>query len=156
MILNYSSVILISNNITILHTQGCTWVYFLNVFTCLLRVGALSYSDILSVRFGMLVCPSCLILCDPMDCGPPGSSVHGISQARILQWVAISFSRGYSRPTDRAHNSCNGRQIRYWPLSLPSIRQRFTKVKVSSDSLFNVLSATRRGPNTVFVNVKHS
>ena len=36
---------------------------------------------------------SCLTLCDPMDCGSPGSSVHGIFQARILEWVAISFSR---------------------------------------------------------------
>ena len=35
----------------------------------------------------------CLTLCDPMDCSPPGSSVHGIHQARILEWVAISFSR---------------------------------------------------------------
>ena len=38
-------------------------------------------------------------LCDPMDC-PPGSSVHGISQARILEWVAISYSRGSSQPRD--------------------------------------------------------
>ena len=37
-------------------------------------------------------------LCDPMNCSPPGSSVHGISQARILGWVAISFSRGSSPP----------------------------------------------------------
>ena len=36
---------------------------------------------------------SCLTLCDPLDCSPPDSSVHGISQARILEWVAISFSR---------------------------------------------------------------
>ena len=36
----------------------------------------------------------CLNLCDPMDCNPPGSSVHGILQARILEWVAISFCRG--------------------------------------------------------------
>ena len=41
----------------------------------------------------VLVSQSCLILCDPMDCSPPGSSVHGILQARILKWVAISFSR---------------------------------------------------------------
>ena len=39
---------------------------------------------------------SCLTLCDPMNYGPPGSSVHGISQARILEWVAIPFSRGSS------------------------------------------------------------
>ena len=38
----------------------------------------------------------CLTFCDPMDCSPPGSSVHGISQARILEWAAISSSRGSS------------------------------------------------------------
>ena len=43
---------------------------------------------------------SCLTLCDPMGCSPPGSFVRGISQVRILQWVAISFSRGSSRPRD--------------------------------------------------------
>ena len=41
---------------------------------------------------------SCLTLCDPMDCSLPGSSVHGIFQARVLEWIAISFSRGFSRP----------------------------------------------------------
>ena len=41
---------------------------------------------------------SCLTLCDPMDCSPPGSSVRGIFQARILEWDAISFSRGSSKP----------------------------------------------------------
>ena len=44
-----------------------------------------------------------------MDCSPPGSSVHGISRARILEWLAISFSRGSSRPRDRACVSCIGR-----------------------------------------------
>ena len=39
------------------------------------------------------VAKSCLTFCDPKDCSPPGSSVHGISQARILEWVAISYSR---------------------------------------------------------------
>ena len=43
---------------------------------------------------------SCLTLCDPMDCSPPGSSVYGILQARILEWVAIASSRGSSRPRD--------------------------------------------------------
>ena len=41
----------------------------------------------------MLVTQSCLTLCDPMDCSPPGSSVHRIFQAKILEWFAISFSR---------------------------------------------------------------
>ena len=41
---------------------------------------------------------SCLTLCDPMDCSPPGSSVHGILQPRILEWVTILFSRGSYNP----------------------------------------------------------
>ena len=48
----------------------------------------------------------CLTLCDPMDCSLPGSSVHGISQARILEWVAISSSRESSWPKHRTHISC--------------------------------------------------
>ena len=47
------------------------------------------------------VAQSCLTLYDPVDCSLPASSVHGILQARILEWVAISFSRGSSRPRDR-------------------------------------------------------
>ena len=49
----------------------------------------------------MLVTQSCPILCDSMDCSPPGSSVHEIFQARILEWVTISFSRGSSQPRDQ-------------------------------------------------------
>ena len=44
--------------------------------------------------------------CDPMDCSLPGNSVHGILQARILEWVAMPFSKGSSRPRDRTHFSC--------------------------------------------------
>ena len=47
------------------------------------------------------VTQSCLTFCDPIDCSLPGSSVHGIRQARILEWVAIPFSRGSSQPMDR-------------------------------------------------------
>ena len=43
---------------------------------------------------------SCLTLCDPMDCSPPGSSLYGILQARILEWIAISSCRGSSQPRD--------------------------------------------------------
>ena len=48
----------------------------------------------------VLVAQLCPTLCDPMDCSLPGSSVHGILQARILEWVANSFSRGSSPPMD--------------------------------------------------------
>ena len=44
--------------------------------------------------------------CDPTDCSPPGSSVHGILQAIILEWVAKSFSRGFFRARDRTRTSC--------------------------------------------------
>ena len=57
---------------------------------------------------------SCLTIYEPMDCSPPGSSVHGTFQARILEWVAISSSRGSSLPRDRTHVSsvsCIGRWI---------------------------------------------
>ena len=57
---------------------------------------------------------SCLTLCNPMDCSPPGSSVHGIFQERILEQVAIFFSRGSSWAKDQTRISCvscTGRQI---------------------------------------------
>ena len=55
-----------------------------------------------------LVVSLCVLvaLCDPLDCSPPGSSIHGIPQARILEWVAIPFSRGSSLPGDRTQVSC--------------------------------------------------
>ena len=52
------------------------------------------------------VAQSCPTLCDPIDCSPPGSFLHGILQARILEWVAISFSRESSRPRDRTQVFC--------------------------------------------------
>ena len=59
---------------------------------------------------------ACLTLCDPMDCIPPGSSVHGSLQARILEWVTMPPSKGSSWPRDQTHISyvsCIGRQILY-------------------------------------------
>ena len=54
----------------------------------------------------VLVAQSRPALWDPMDCSPPGSSVCGILQARVLEWVAIPFSRGFSLPRDRIWVSC--------------------------------------------------
>ena len=59
---------------------------------------------------------SCLTFCDLMDCSPSGSSVCGVLQAGILEWVAMPSSRGSSRPRDRTHISyisCTGRQVLY-------------------------------------------
>ena len=58
----------------------------------------------------------CPTLFDPIDCSLPGSSVHGILQERILEWVALPSSRGSSRPRDSTHISyvfCTGRRILY-------------------------------------------
>ena len=64
-----------------------------------------------------LVAKSCPILCDPMDCSQPGSSVHGLSQARILEWVAIFFSGGSSWPRNWTGISYIGRWFFFLPLS---------------------------------------
>ena len=75
--------------------------------------------------------------CDPMDCSPPGFSVPGISQARILEKVAISFSRGSSQPRDLTQVSCISRWILYhWA----------TKQHHNGDSMLNFL----RNHQTVF------
>ena len=66
---------------------------------------------LVTLRVKVLVTQSCLTVCDPMDCSPPGSSVHRILQARILEWVAIFFSRGSFQPRNQTHISCIGRQI---------------------------------------------
>ena len=59
-----------------------------------------------NVLLGVLVTQSRPTLCNPMNCSQPGSSVHGISQVRILEWIAISFSRGSSQPWDQTWVSC--------------------------------------------------
>ena len=58
------------------------------------------------MNVSVLVAQSCLALCNPVDCSPPGSSVRGILQARILEWVVIPFSRRSSQPRDQNWVSC--------------------------------------------------
>ena len=62
----------------------------------------------------LLVTRSYVTLCDPMDSIPPGSSIHGISQARMLKCVAIPFSKGSSKPKARTWVSCMGRWSLYY------------------------------------------
>ena len=66
---------------------------------------------------------SCVRLCDSMDSSPPASSIHGIILARILEWVAISFSRAFSLPRDQTHISCIGKQVLYHCTTWEAIRQ---------------------------------
>ena len=83
---------------------------------------SLSYVVTKSLSHGWLIC-------GPMDCSPPGSSVHGISQARILQWVAILFSRGSSQPRNQTWVFCIGRWILYhqviWEAPLSEYQAQF-------------------------------
>ena len=74
--------------------------------------------DIVCTCIWLCVCAkslqSCLIICNPLDYTPPGSFVHGILQARTLEWVAIPFSGASSLPRDQIFNSyisCIGRQV---------------------------------------------
>ena len=94
----------------------CEWICFL-----------------LSVNACVLSCSSCLTLCDPMDCSLPGSSVNEISQARILEWIAIFFSRGSSRLRGWTHVSCIGGQILYhWAPREAKWRLTICKPKIFS------------------------
>ena len=98
-------------------------------FTECARCSFRTFTCIISESFSVLsshVCmhaQSCLTLCNPMICSPPGSSVYGIFPVRIPEWVAISYSRGSSRPKDGTHISCVsclGRQILYhWMCEAP-------------------------------------
>ena len=77
---------------------------------CCLMFSPQTESEIESVSYSVMTIP-----CDLIDCSPPGSSVHGILQARILEWVAISFSRGSSQPRDRTRLShIAGRLFTHW------------------------------------------
>ena len=69
------------------------------------------------VLFCCLVTKSCPTLCDLMGCSPPEASVHGISQAEILEWVAISFSRGSSQPREPVYPASPALQADSLPLS---------------------------------------
>ena len=106
-----SNIVLRENSFgSLLTCCGITTMFqILNLFTCPpahSKVGCKMASPVTQCVHTQLL-HSCLTLCDCMDCSPPGSSVHGILQARILEWVAISASsRGIFRPRAQTHVSC--------------------------------------------------
>ena len=78
------------------------------------------------------VAQSCPTLCDPVDCSPPCSYVHGILQARILEWVAVSFSRGSSGPRDQTQVSrIAGRRFNLWA-TREARKMRWTHLKINN------------------------
>ena len=60
----------------------------------------------IDICWAVLICSVASDFCDPLDCGPPTSSLQGIIQAKILQWVAISYSKGSFLTQDRTSVSC--------------------------------------------------
>ena len=86
------SLAIMNNAATNIHIQVLMWTY--------ISLGLIPRSRNAGSHDKVLAAQSCPTLCDPMDWRPPGSSVHGILQARILERVAIFFSGGYSRPRD--------------------------------------------------------
>ena len=88
-----------------------SWRLWKGILPCLLSApGGYSITSTSAFIFMWLpvslVCPWYVWLCNPVDCSPPGSSIHGILQARILAWVAIPFSGGSSQPGDWTQVSC--------------------------------------------------
>ena len=82
--------------------------------------------------------------CDPIYCSPPGSSVHGISQARILEWVVISFSRGSSPPRDQTCVSCNsctaGRFFTTEPAGKPPLSNNYLSIPLPLQRILQLSS----------------
>ena len=98
-----------------------------------------------------VVVQSCPTLCDPVDCRPPGSSVNGILQVRILEWVAISFSRGSSQPRDRTQVShIAGRCFNLWATREASHGTQIQKERLSHQGhLWKVRAGIAKGIHTV-------
>ena len=114
-----------------MHTQICVCVcvffFFFRFFSFM------CWCDVWSL--------SCVrLFCDPMDCSLPGSSVHGILQARILEWVAIPFSRGSSRPKDQTQVSC--------------IAGRFFTIRATRETQINYNSFLKRKKKSIRKNIR--
>ena len=104
-----------------------------------------------SLKLGGEVAQSCPTLCDPTDCSLPSSSSYGIFQARVLEWVAISFSRGSSRPRDRTQVSrIVGRCFTLWATREVSLKL-WTPYQIAyCFFLFLLFTNSQDAPNLVF------
>ena len=106
----------------------------------------------------VLVAQSCLTLCDPIDCSPPGSSVHGILQARLLEWVPMPSSRESSPPRDQTQVSliagrffCLSHQGSHWNnvVKIPSVSSM--KIHKWGEKNNLCLHRGRKGRRKIFV-----
>ena len=97
-------------HLVLIYINPTKWVVF-SLYRWEKRHRRLNTSKVIQLLSGRVkseseVAQSCLTFCDPVDCSLPDSSVHGIFQALVLEWIAISFSRGSSQPRDRTRLSC--------------------------------------------------
>ena len=99
--------------------------YLYNIILCFFPAPRALFSAHSKSSFSCIIAQLCPTLCDTMDCSQPGSSVHGILQARILESVAISSSRGFSWSKDKTWVSCIGR----WILHHWATKDCFLKIK---------------------------
>ena len=90
----------------LIHVSLCTSMRVSVIHKCWNGSDSAISSTLLCCAVLHLLTQSCLILCNPMDCSPPDSSVHGILQARILEWVTYPFSRGSFQPRNQTGVSC--------------------------------------------------
>ena len=81
--------------------SGLSILFYWSIYLSLCQY----HTILMTVKSESEITQSCPALCDPMDCSLPGSSIHGIFQARVLKWVAISFSRWFSRSRDQTQVS---------------------------------------------------
>ena len=118
----------ISNTVVVIHSPSCVWPFA--------TPWSAAHQDSLSLTISQSFCPSesevvqspspVRPLCNPMDCSLPGSSVHRIFQVRILEWAAISLSRGSPQPRDQTWVSCfTDRCFTIW-----ATREAFAQVHV--------------------------
>ena len=113
-------------NLFMLHTLVLTLIWTLSNWRVILNKlfshhtkysvkNSVITNHIVKLQARQAITQSCPTLCNPMDCSLPGFSVHGVFQARVLEWVAISFSRGSSCPRDPTQVFCiAGRRFTLW------------------------------------------
>ena len=150
--MGFGNVIFGSGIVSSYATWGCTLIFLHLCFLICCRSGVLNPGCTLKWSE---VAQSCPTLCDPVDCSPPSSSVHGILQARILEWVAISFSRAPSRPRDWTQVSrIAGRRFNLWATREAQITRKLKRKKSMSESLYSpgVSKSLGIGPGNFLLN----
>ena len=135
-------------------TKSQTWLKRLTVHT----VAIFGLPGIIQDNLPILRSRLCLVtqsfptLCDLMNCSPPGCSVHGFFQTRILEWVAIFSSRGCSWPMNRTHVSCvlciAGRLLTHWTSGKPFCCCKKAYPKVGSNEQNTPSSHANPAPST--------